>query len=297
MTSQQLLCFIKVADKLNFTKAAEELFLSPPTVTHHIKSLEEELKTSLFIRTSKIVKLTETGTLFYSDAKEILAAIELAGKKLQRIKNSDISFLRIGCSSSSELAILEKALRKMKELNPKVYPQIFVQDYISLKTLFNNKQLDIFLATKEMTIGLENFSFKKLRVAKNYAVFSKDFALSSKKLLRFEDLSDECLIILPPKFIPFQNGNNLQEKILLHTQSHFNIVCESDQAGILLAKCGYGIAILPDFFIPESLDNLIILPIEESYTIDYGIAYHKHPESAYIMELIKSLYEVSSPCK
>ena len=72
MNTQQLKCFVCVADKLNFTKAAEELFLSVPTVTHHIKNLEEELGTLLFIRTSKIVKLTDAGNHFYADAKDIL---------------------------------------------------------------------------------------------------------------------------------------------------------------------------------------------------------------------------------
>ena len=47
MTTQQLECFIRVADKLNFTKAAQEMFLTTPTVTHHIKSLEEELGAAL----------------------------------------------------------------------------------------------------------------------------------------------------------------------------------------------------------------------------------------------------------
>ena len=72
MNSQQLHCFLCVADKLNFTKAAEELFLSTPTVTHHIKALEEELHTRLFFRNSKVVQLTEAGTVFYNDAKEIM---------------------------------------------------------------------------------------------------------------------------------------------------------------------------------------------------------------------------------
>ena len=66
MNSQQLQCFLCVADKLNFTKASEELYLSTPTVTHHIKNLEEELNTLLFIRTSRMVKLTEAGTMFYN---------------------------------------------------------------------------------------------------------------------------------------------------------------------------------------------------------------------------------------
>ena len=85
MHTQQLLCFVCVADKLNFTKAAEELFLSTPTVTHHIKTLENELGTTLFIRNSKMVRLTESGVQFYQDAQEILARMEIAEKRIRRI--------------------------------------------------------------------------------------------------------------------------------------------------------------------------------------------------------------------
>ena len=99
MNTQQLECFTCVADKLNFTKAAEELYLSTPTVTHHIKSLEEELGTKLFHRTSKMVQLTETGALFYSDAKDILNKIDLSQKKIVKASTRNLSFLRIGCSS------------------------------------------------------------------------------------------------------------------------------------------------------------------------------------------------------
>lgn len=49
MNTQQLECFVRAAEKLNFTKAAEELYISTPAVTHQIKNLEEELNTTLFI--------------------------------------------------------------------------------------------------------------------------------------------------------------------------------------------------------------------------------------------------------
>ena len=92
MNTQQLLCFVCAADHLNFTKTAEELYLSAPTVTHHIKNLENELNTLLFIRTSKMVKLTEAGQQFYTDAKDILSRIDIAEKKIQKIAQKDISF-------------------------------------------------------------------------------------------------------------------------------------------------------------------------------------------------------------
>lgn len=71
MNTQQLECFVRIADKLNFTKVAEELYITAPAVAHHIINLEE-LNTSLFIRTSKMAKSTEPGSLFYSEAKDIL---------------------------------------------------------------------------------------------------------------------------------------------------------------------------------------------------------------------------------
>lgn len=75
MNTQQLRCFVCVAEYLNFTKAANELYLTVPTVTHHVQSLEEELGTKLFERTSRMVRLTESGKAFYIDAAEILTRI------------------------------------------------------------------------------------------------------------------------------------------------------------------------------------------------------------------------------
>ena len=103
MNTQQLECFVRVAEKLNFTKAAEELYISTPAVTHQIKKLEEELNTTLFIRTSKMVKLTETGALFYGEAKDILQKMVMAEKKVQKIASQNLAILRIGCSSQVEL--------------------------------------------------------------------------------------------------------------------------------------------------------------------------------------------------
>lgn len=60
MNSQELKCFVVAADRLNFTRAAKELYVTPPTVTHHIQHLEEELGVKLFIRNSKSVQLTNS---------------------------------------------------------------------------------------------------------------------------------------------------------------------------------------------------------------------------------------------
>lgn len=97
-----------------------------------------------------MVKSTEPGSLFYSEAKDILQKIYMVEKKVKKLANQKLSILRIGCSSQVELEILEIPLIKLKEEFSTVYPQIIIQDYFILKSLFDNKQLDILVSTKEM---------------------------------------------------------------------------------------------------------------------------------------------------
>ncbi|MGX8832993.1 LysR family transcriptional regulator [Amedibacillus sp. YH-ame6] len=290
MNTQQLQCFVCVADTLNFTKAAEILFLSTPTVSHHIKSLEEELQVTLFIRTSKLVKLTESGSSFYSDAKEILSKIDLSQKRAQKVEKQKVSILRIGCTSNTELLTIQDCLTQLHHTFPQVLPHISIHDFFRLKTLFNEHQLDVLLASKEMTKDIQQGVFKKIKDVSSYALMTTDHILAqTQQPINFSLLKDYQLITLHPRFIPFQYGNKLQEQIALHSQSHFNIRCENDQAAILLARSGYGIAILPDFCIPAPMKDMAILPIVEETTIEYGVLYRSGVKEDYIKYFVKNL--------
>lgn len=292
MNTQQLECFVRVAEKLNFTKAAEELYISTPAVTHHIKNLEEELNTTLFIRTSKMVKLTETGALFYGEAKDILQKMVVAEKKVKKLASQNLAILRIGCSSQVELDTLEQPLKRLKELIPDVFPQVIIQDYFSLKSLFDNGQLDVLIGTKEMIAEIRDCIFKKVKMIRSYAIVSEDSILASEKNISFDKMYELPLIALHPRFIPFQYGNKLQEFITLHAQQHFHFLCENDQSAILLAKCNYGIAVLPEIYIPTHTEGVVVLPfVEEQKAIEYGIAYHKNLKEKHMKQFIRLFSE------
>ena len=252
MNSQQLHCFLCVADKLNFTKAAEELFLSTPTVTHHIKALEEELHTQLFFRNSKVVQLTEAGTVFYNDAKEIIAKMDIAQKNLQTLAQTNITFL---------LDRMVSVLSGIQKQYPCIHPKIFLQDYFTLKTLFENKQIDLMIATKEMIQDMKNCIFTKIKSMHSYALVPVSHPLRDRTHVSFHTLTDECLITLHPKVIPYQYGNTLQENIRAYTQNHIHMTAESD-----------------------SLSGLTPIPIDEGEPIDYGIAaWEKSPLNRYFI--------------
>ncbi len=83
MTIQDILCFLNLAETLNYTKTAEALFISQPAVTRHIKTLEEELGFALFDRSvRRNVVLTENGKLYYKGLKKCADAYDATLQKI-----------------------------------------------------------------------------------------------------------------------------------------------------------------------------------------------------------------------
>ena len=72
MNLKQLEAFVQIADSGSFSKAAKELYLTQPTISAHVSTLEKELNTRLFVRNTKEVKLSESGTLLYDYAKQMI---------------------------------------------------------------------------------------------------------------------------------------------------------------------------------------------------------------------------------
>ena len=76
--------FLTVAAKRNITKAAEELHITQPAVSHQINTLEAELEVKLFHRTSKNVRLTQAGHQFGQYAREILKLTGISRARMRQ---------------------------------------------------------------------------------------------------------------------------------------------------------------------------------------------------------------------
>lgn len=72
MNLKQLEAFVQIADSGSFSKAAKDLFLTQPTISAHISALEKELNTRLFVRNTKEVRLSDSGTRLYDYAKQMV---------------------------------------------------------------------------------------------------------------------------------------------------------------------------------------------------------------------------------
>lgn len=122
MDFKQLEAYVKVIELSSFSKAAEAIYLSQPSVSSYINSLEKELGTTLINRSTKELSPTLAGKIFYENAKDILAQRSNAVERLKNLSGNLSGEINILASSVPSLYILPKILAHFNIL----YPDIFI---------------------------------------------------------------------------------------------------------------------------------------------------------------------------
>ena len=137
MEFKHLEVFIKLVENLSFSAAAEELNISQPTVSLHIKQLEEELDTPLFIRSTRELKITEEGTMLYREAKDLL---QQRLSLIDRFINPSRKILRLGSSTIPTGYILPFILGRFRKDHPNILIQVEEQNsYETIKRISTRK--------------------------------------------------------------------------------------------------------------------------------------------------------------
>jgi DNA-binding transcriptional LysR family regulator len=142
MELHQLKTFVVVAREGSITRASEQLHLSQPAVSAHIKAMEDELGLTLFERTARGMSLTGEGQRILAKAEQTLAAHQELMVEATRIKGSVAGKLRIGAGGSSNKAAIGHLLTVLSERFPDV--EVALKHGTSLETLagIRNGSLD-----------------------------------------------------------------------------------------------------------------------------------------------------------
>ena len=116
----RLKVFYTVAQRLSFTKAAAELFITQPAVTKHIKELEHHLNAQLFTRNGNSIVLTTAGKILAAYAERIFQTYTELENELAQLNNLEAGTLHIGASTTVAQTILPKLLAMFKQTYPAV---------------------------------------------------------------------------------------------------------------------------------------------------------------------------------
>lgn len=125
MEFKQLQSFVEVVKYQSFTKAAEKLFVSQPTISAHINQLEEELNKRLILRTTKSIELTPKGQEVYDYAVRILS---MRDRLLETCSPQPQKIIHIGASTIPSAYILPELLPEYGKLSSDTYFSIHQSD-------------------------------------------------------------------------------------------------------------------------------------------------------------------------
>lgn len=160
MDLKELETFVKVAELRSFSKTAEELNVTQPTITNHVQSLEKSLNTILVNRKGRNITLTENGELLYKYAIDILNSCAMARHELYSKSNELVGHLNIESCAVPRKHFLPYLLQSFIEENPKVTFSI-TGDYTG-KSISKLKNRELDFAIVGYTTEDEDIEFVKI---------------------------------------------------------------------------------------------------------------------------------------
>ncbi|WP_164470919.1 LysR family transcriptional regulator [Vaginisenegalia massiliensis] len=189
--------FIEVAKRGNFSKAAQELYLTQPAVSQMISSLEQDLGVKLFARQSRGVSLTQEGQVFYQHIIQALDQIDQAEQMMQSMKDLQSGLLRIGVSDTVSRYVLPKSLKRFAERYPHILVQIASGTSQELEVMLQQDQVDLVIGFQPQQ--LDDYDFHCLLVIHEAVVASAELASQLNPVNDVQELNQVKLMMLDRK--------------------------------------------------------------------------------------------------
>jgi len=194
MTTKQIDYCIEVAHTLNFSRAADNMFVSQPTFSYQIRLLEEEVGFTIFERNGKGAALTPAGAQFVtfltSMREDLKRAIEQGQNFSAKYKDS----ISISLMVRPAVFFLPEAIRLFAEKSPEVQILPLFQYEGGVETFLRN-EVDILFALKEQTRQIPGIHVHDLFESHIYLIAQRDDPLAAKNLITGEDLYGRTLMV------------------------------------------------------------------------------------------------------
>ncbi|OOM74171.1 LysR family transcriptional regulator [Clostridium sp. BL-8] len=287
----QYYAFIKIIETGSFTKAAKELGYTQSAISQMVHSLEEELSTTLILRSRKGVNLTPDGEEFLPYIKNVYNSYRELIEKSKEMKDLQGGIIRIGTFSSISSSWLPELIKNFKEIYPSVKFELQQGEYTSITQLIKEGSVDFGFVNPDAVDNLPTISLKQDQML---AVLPYNHQLASHEKVTLEELSNEPFILLdegqlsvPLKFF---KENNLQPNI------HYRVY--DDYTIMSMVEKGLGITILPELTLDRISYNIVKKEIYPPILRTIGISFKNKKTlpiaSKYFIDFILKQFDINN---
>lgn len=261
MLFRQMECFLAVARLGNLSRAAEEMFLTQPTLTARLKAFEEEVGDQLFVRTSRGMRLTEAGREFLPYAERIVASFEQGKQHLMELREVSGGRLLLGASPGVGTYALPGLLERFAATYPKVS--------VSVRTGHSEEILEMTLR-EEVQLGLTRaMNHPQIESLPLYEdelvlVVDPDHRFTETGSAALEEIGEEQIIFFDHDSSYYEQTHALFRNAGIRELRTMEV--DNIEAAKRMVEYRLGVSFLPRTAIVRSVaaGNLVMIPVEEN---------------------------------
>ncbi len=296
MFNQHLTAFVMVADCGSFNKAAERLYISPPSVMKQINALEKHLGIRLFDRTNQGIRLTLAGQAIYRHAKYLF---EYSRKAIEEARELEQTVEATFCIGSSLLNPCKPFMDLWYQVNDqfpgyKLHIVPFEDDHQGILAEIGalGEKYDFLVGACDSAKWLNMCSFYQIGTCSHCFAVSREHPLASKKSLGVRDLFGQTVMMV--RRGDSGSVDTVRDQLerypeirIEDTQQFYDIEvfnrCAQTQNVMLTLDCWEGVH-----------PALVTIPARWDYTIPYGLLYSKTPDDE-VNRFISAVRRLAEP--
>jgi LysR family transcriptional regulator, benzoate and cis,cis-muconate-responsive activator of ben and cat genes len=192
---RQLRYFVAVAEELHFSRAAERLRIDQPTLSRHVRRLEEMLGVKLLERTTRTVSLTKGGEAFLKGAYQIIGAADAAAVAAREAASGRVGLLRVGMMVQVAEPLRSAALNLFEKRYPDVHLKPVSYPFVDPSCGLESGETDV--AFVWLPLEHPQIETERLFEEPRYFILASDHRLARRRSISREEVDDEPFFTWP----------------------------------------------------------------------------------------------------
>jgi DNA-binding transcriptional LysR family regulator len=287
MEIRQLRYFVTVARTRHFGQAAERLHMAQSPLSQAIRQLEAQVGATLFNRTTRRVDLTPAGESFLRDAERILASVETAKERVQRIGDGHSGLLRVGCTGLAAYRHLPQlariAARELPDLILRFVPDLLTP---AQEEALADDRID--LAVLRPPLRRTGLALREIARERLVLAVGQQHRLSGDALVALAELRDEDFVgyARPDSVVNAAVTQACLAAGFLPRRTH-----EAAETSIVLTlvAAGLGIALLPESALALRVDGVRFVAVADDAHVDLALAWRRDDVNPALARLVEAL--------
>lgn len=271
MNSKQIRCVLELAKTLNYSRAAENLYISQSTLSYQVSTLEEEIGFPIFTRTRTGTAMTPAGTQYCKVLRKVTNALDVAAAQGRAISAQDKGVLNVCLSMRSNLYCLPEVIQSFAEEVPDTLLKVgFVFHFADAAESLLQNEFDVLFTAEYVAEQYPQLQFEPLYDTHFYCLLRPDDPLAGQDLIRAEDLEGLSFIV--------GEGTTPALKIIqdrvMESVNVYPLYTEGLHVAWTDVKAGLGVVICPGIANPRN-NEFRWVPFDCQETETYGWAYRR----------------------